>query len=379
MSSEDSRLRIVAMGAVALAVLVAALYGLARHIPLLTRPVSQVRASAGNMAPAGRYEPGHATISGVVTRADGTPQPATVALIRTPDSLRPAPQGRGRFGGSGRGANPLSTSAGADGHFALNNIPAGTFWLVAHAEVVAEPPALPMHLWGVQDVTSNGQSISEPTLTLEPGGTITGLLEFASAAGTARPDVSTTTITLTPADARTQAQLISGIPRARPDDSGAFVITAIAPGRYTLEVSAFTDWSLDSALVDGQGWIDRPFDVAAGWGTRRATLVFSDRPNVVTGVIRKASGQPAGFTLVMAFSSDPALRQSPRRVQATRSDAAGRFTLSGLPTGAYLVAPAADLPPDRWYTPGSFVELTPRAAPVSLGHGESKTVSLQIR
>jgi hypothetical protein len=81
----------------------------------------------------------------------------------------------------------------------------------------------------------------------------------------------------------------------------------------------------------------------------------------------------------MVFSAEPSLRQAPRRVQAVRTDATGRFTLSGLPTGGYLVAAAADVPPERWYTPGSFAELTPRAVPVSFGHGETKTIALQIR
>jgi hypothetical protein len=119
--------------------------------------------------------------------------------------------------------------------------------------------------------------------------------------------------------------------------------------------------------------------VSAGWGTRRATLVFSDRPNAVTGLVRHGDGKPAGFMLVMAFSADPTLRKAPRRVQAVRADSAGRFTLSGLPTGDYLVAPASDLPAERWYTPESFAEMTPRAIPVSFGHGETKTVALQIR
>lgn len=380
MASDDNRLKIIAGGAVAFAVLIAATYGLVRHVPLLMGSSPPPRAASGAGTAGGVSGYGRATITGVVTRPDGAPQMAGVRLMRVTDTLlRPAPQARGRAGGSGRGFGPLSATTGPDGRFTLSNVPAGAFWLVAHAEVVAEAPALPTHLWGIRDVASNGRSTTETTLALVPGGTITGLLEFKSAAGVPRPEMSTTTVTLAPADGRTQAQLALGYPDAKPDGFGAFVVAAVPPGRYTLDAPAFRDWSLDSATLDGRDWIDRAFDVPPGWGTRRATLVFSDRPNAVTGVVRHASGAVAGFTLVMVFSSDPSMRQASRRVQAARTDALGRFTLSGLPTGAYFVAAATDLPPERWYTAESFVELTPRAVPMSFGHGETKTVTLQIR
>jgi hypothetical protein len=369
-------LKIVAAGAVATALLAVAVYGLVRRVPFLSRPAFQPRTTgvAGGVPDTGR-----ATIAGVITGPDGAPEAARVNLVRITDSLRPAPQGRGRSGGFGRGQSPPSTTTGPDGRFTLSNVPAGTFWLVAHAEVVGPAPALPIHFWGMGEVSSNGRSTTEATLALAPGGTLIGRIEFKSLSGAALPDVGGMTMVLAPADAKTQAQLSLGPPHARPDDSGAFVIPAIAPGRYALDVSAVPDWSLDSAMLDGQDRIDTPFDVPPGWGTRRAVLVFSDRPNVVTGVVRHASGQPASFVLVMAFSAEPTLRQAPRRLQAIRTDAAGRFALGGLPTGAYLVAPAADLPPERWYTPESLSEMTPRAVPVSFGYGETKTVALQIR
>jgi hypothetical protein len=376
MASDDNRLKIVAAGAIATALLAVAVYGLVRRVPFLNRAAFQPRVAgvAGGVPATGR-----ATIAGVITGPDGAPEAARVTLVRMTDSLRPAPLGRGRAAGFGRGQSPTSTTAGPDGRFALNNVPAGAFWLVAHAEVVGPAPALPIHFWGIGEVSSNGRSTTEATLALAPGGTVTGRIEFKSLSGAALPDIGGMTMVLTPADAKTQAQQSFGPPHARPDDSGAFVIPAVAPGRYTLDVAPVPDWSLDSAMLDGQERIDSPFDVPPGWGARHATIVFSDRPNAVTGVVRHASGQPASFTLVMAFSAEPTLRQAPRRLQAVRTDATGRFTLSGLPTGGYLVAPAADLPPERWYTPESFAEMTPRAVPVSFGHGETKTVALQIR
>jgi hypothetical protein len=376
MASDDNRTKIIAAGAIATALLIAAVYGLVRRVPFLNRPALQLRSAA---SAGGGSETGRAAIAGIITGPDGAPEAARVMLVRMTDSLRPAAQGRGRAGGFGRGQSPLSTTTGADGRFALNNVPAGSFWLVAHAEVVGTAPALPTHFWGIGEVSSNGHSSAEATLALTPGGTITGRMEFKSASGAAPPDIGGMTLVLTPLDAKTQALLSFGSPHARPDDSGAFVIPAVAPGRYTLDVSPVADWSLDSAVLDGQDRIDSSFEVPPRWGSRRATLVFSDRPNAVTGVVRHASGQPAGFTLVMAFSADPPLRQAPRRVQAVRTDAAGRFTVSGLPTGGYLVAPVGDLPPERWYTPESFSELTPRGVPVSFGHGETKTIALQIR
>jgi hypothetical protein len=377
MASDDNRLKVIAAGGIATVLLAAAVYGLVRHVPFLNRPVPQPRLTGGT---GGVAETGRATIVGVITGPDGAPEAARVTLVRTADGPRlPAPQGRGRFGGFGRGQGPLSATTGADGRFALNNVPAGAFWIVAHAEVVGAAPALPTHFWAISDVSSNGRSTVEMTLALAPGGTITGRMEFNALAGAAQPDAGGVTMSLTPADAKTQALLTIGAPRARPDDSGAFVIPAVAPGRYTLDVSPVPDWSLDSAVIDGQDRIDRPFEVPSGWGTRRATLVFSDRPNAVTGLVRHATGQPASFMLVMVFSAEPSLRRAPRRVQAVRADSAGRFTLSGLPTGDYLVAPAGDVPPQRWYTPESFSEMAPHAVPVAFSHGETKTVALQVR
>jgi len=374
MPEDDKRLKIIAAGAVAMALLVVALYGLVRRMPLLNPPVPPARATGSGAV----NEPGRATITGVVTGPEGAPDVERVTLVRASEAPRPQAPGRGR-GGFGRGQSPLSTATGADGRFTLNNVPAGAFWLVAHAEVVGMSPALPTHFWGIRDVSSDGRSTTDLTVALAPGGTITGRMEFKSRSGSAQPDLGGMTMVLTPADAKTQAALTVGYPHARPDESGAFVMPAIAPGRYTLDVSAVPDWSLDSAIVDGQDRIDQPFEVPAGWGLRRATLVFSDRPNTVTGTVRRASGQPASFALVMTFSAEASQRQAPRRVQAVRTDAAGRFTVSGLPTGDYMVAETDNLAPELWYTPQSFVVLAPRAVPVSVRYGETKTIALQIR
>ena len=66
-------------------------------------------------------------------------------------------------------------------------------------------------------------------------------------------------------------------------------------------------------------------------------------------------------------------------VQGGRPDDSGTYRFAGVPPGDYYLAVVADLEPGSWYDPLLLEELSKTAARVSVGEGETKTVTLTFR
>src|SRR5436190_6894494 len=95
MSLAPNRLKLVATFAVAAALGMAAIYGLMLRMGAFTGRQAAVRSAASLRTSASG--PSLASVAGVITRPDGSPQTARVTLVPVTNTLRPA-QARGRGG-----------------------------------------------------------------------------------------------------------------------------------------------------------------------------------------------------------------------------------------------------------------------------------------
>jgi hypothetical protein len=306
------------------------------------------------------------TVSGSIRLAGGVSHSAHVELVRAPNG---APRRYDTFEALG------------DGRFAFPRVIADRYWVVARAEVDADPSRPgdgPTVAWfGAAEVVSDGQQPVTLSMQLHPAATVVGRFVLPRVSGDARGGVGLLNVGLTSADARTRAVVGGGgdLATSEINEDGTFTIQDVPAGRYRIEVSQ-TPWTLDAVVVAGRDRLDLPFQVGPA-ERLQASIVLTERPNQVEGTLRDPSGRARGFGMVALFAVDPDERDSFRRVHLVRADPRGLFQFHGMPSGEYFLAPAEGIAPPLWRTPEFFQHLTPVATRVTVGRGVRRTLDLR--
>lgn len=309
------------------------------------------------------------TVEGVVFTADGKPARADVSLVieGTPQPMR---------GGPIRGRRAAVTRTGDDGSFEIGVSP-GRYILVARSVATgtsADDTTDGASQWAAATVQSSS-TVTKIKLTMRKGGGITGQVVLNSTGARvpiealASAALSNTTVSIEPVDVDAKATLLDGAPRVSPRPDGHFVMSDVPPGRYRLSLAVPSPWIVDAIDSRGQDELDRPIKVEGGSVLNDMTVTAIDAPTVLRGDAKDANGHPLPFALVMAFAGDADARVAPRRTQATRADARGRFTFTGLPTGNYQVAIAPADALEGWYSQGFLANLARSASTVRLTAG----------
>jgi hypothetical protein len=164
---------------------------------------------------------------------------------------------------------------------------------------------------------------------------------------------------------------------ARVDADGSFVITDVAPGRYRLVAVSEGGWVMRSAEVGGQDSLDFPFEVTAGHDIGEAIVSLIDRRTELSGTVVGPTGRPAPETTLLLYPSDRRYWRSPRRILVVRPTTSGRFKLSDLPPGEYLVAAVGDLEPAAVLDAAYLERLTPIDS-FRVVEGESRTREVRV-
>jgi hypothetical protein len=168
--------------------------------------------------------------------------------------------------------------------------------------------------------------------------------------------------------------------RMSPDRPGDFAIEDVLPGRYFLRpVLAPPGWTLLSVVVDGRDQTYRPLTVG-DVGVADVTITFTDKVAGLGGAVTPR--QDIGFErlIVIAFPHEPEQRRdyglAPLRFATVHPNAEGRFTLTTLPAGEYLVAAVDSAYQHAWRDPALLESLAPQATRVTLRWGEGQQVTL---
>ncbi|MCC7007236.1 MAG: carboxypeptidase regulatory-like domain-containing protein [Acidobacteria bacterium] len=348
-------------------------------------------------------------IDGVVLMPDGSPLPAAtnIALVSAERAGLP----------SIPGLSANNARANASGQFSFRNVTPGQYVIQTRANVFregepgnAQPPgpvrggrgmaggAIAQVLWASSEVFVNGQDVSGLMLTLQPGMTVSGRMEFD---GTAAPpaDLSRARVNLSTRGA--QPFEIGGVPPAQVDASGRFKITGVPPGRYAFSTSvpsspqppagrggsgpgpfaqnANTTWQLRSAIVNGVDTLDFPLELGSNADVTSAVLTFTDRTQELSGMIQDVSGRPTADYTIIVFPSDRRYwTAQSRRITSTQPGTDGRFAIRGLPPGDYRLTAVTDVEPGEWYDPSFLAQLAPASVGVSLADGEKKTQDIRL-
>jgi hypothetical protein len=125
---------------------------------------------------------------------------------------------------------------------------------------------------------------------------------------------------------------------------------------------------------------DGGVEARPGDGVEDLSVVFTAQPTQISGTVESSSGAGLNDYAVVAFSSDKAYwRAQSRRVRVVRSDQSGRYTIEGLPAGSYYVAATDDVDEGEWYEPAFLESLRSGATPLSIGDGETKTLTIRMK
>jgi hypothetical protein len=256
-----------------------------------------------------RLEPA-TTARGLVRNADGSPvQNARVQL----------------FPRDGQSFTVSDATTGADGSFELERVTPGAYRIVAYSQ-----PGEPR--WGEAVVDSDGRLPIRTTLTLRPGGTVTGRVVAVGKSKLENPRPFRLFLRGTRGD-------VPGLggSSAAPD----FTYRGVPPGRYAISVnreSLPAGWFVQSEMVDGVDALDFPFEMK-GSETRNVVITLSDAWTEIAGAVTDTNGAASTDGTIVIFPADESYwGVSSRRIETLRPDTNGRYRFRGLPAGDYVIA-----------------------------------------
>lgn len=352
-----------------------------------------------------------ARITGRVIDMDGRPQ-GGLAL-----SLRPTqPDGLDLF------ASLLNATGRTDpdGTFTISGVKPGSYTLSARAtpRAGADPAAPPdpaeaarqavaamtgggggFTHWATEDLTVQGLDVTDLTLTLRPGMTVTGKIVYEATTKTPPADLTKTALALITAPKGTGITDLAatmtggGTVAAKIAPDGTFTISGVAPGKYRLNTpfgmvptataSAMNlmsgGWTLKSVMVNGRDIADAAIDMKAGADLSGVVATFTDTPAELSGTVLDAAGRVTPNFPIVVFSTDRGYwTLGSRRVQTARPSSDGKFKVTGLPAGEYFVCAVTAVDRTEVYDPAFLEQLVPVAFKITIADGEKKTQDLRL-
>ena len=256
-------------------------------------------------------------------------------------------------------------------------------------------------LWASTDITVNGQNITDISLALQPGMTIRGRVMFDGRNMPPPADLTRIRVNVQPRGQ--QAGVEFGVPPAQVDATGAFTITGIAPGKYSLNANipqeggragaagaaggraggaaganAAPQWVIRSAATGAGDALDFGLVVEPNQDVA-VTLTFVDRNQEISGTIQDGTGKPVPDVTIILFPSDKRYWvPQARRIRSSRPGTDGKFNFSGLPPGQYNLTAVTDVEPGEWFNPEFLTQLMSASVAVTLGEAERKVQDLRV-
>jgi hypothetical protein len=269
---------------------------------------------------------------------------------------------------TGSGSGSRSVSAQPDGTFAISDVPPGRY------TVEVSPP--------FNDRSATGEFASVPievsgkdvrlTVTTGKGGRLRGRLVFDTPLpANLRPSVMRPMLTRT-----TGFGFVRG---GTVNDDGTFEISGILGEVMVRSTTQAPGWYLKAVMINGTDTIDMPIDFGEGREISDVQMILTRVRSGVTGSVADAQNAPVGEYVAVVF---PEAREhwtaQSRFIASGRPDQKGAFKIEGLPPGRYLVAAVDYLETGAERDPELLERLKGAATAVTLGDGESKTVSLKL-
>jgi hypothetical protein len=219
-----------------------------------------------------------------------------------------------------------------DGRFTFVAVPPGRYVIRARGETDPHGLALFAHF----DLVVNGTDLENLQLTLRPGALLDGDVVFDTTDGTTPPPATTIRIRAPLADGSGFGDALTGT--VQPNRH--YSIRGLMDGEHRVVVEGLAaPWVVKSVVLRGTDITDEVIDAREGQQFRDVRVTLTDRAAEVVGHVMTARGVPAADAAVLVYPIFPQFwSRTNRRMRLARTDAAGQFSIYGLPPGQYLAA-----------------------------------------
>jgi hypothetical protein len=210
------------------------------------------------------------------------------------------------------------------------------------------------------DVT-NEESVHKVTVELHPSVDIHGVVQME---GPSAIDMKALHISLNDNQRNTTAN-------AAIQSNGAFVISNVQPGRWSVEIrSAPEDSYIKSVSYGGTNVLDDSL-IVDGRSTQQLRIIMGAKAAEVFGTVTGANG---GKVLLAPAQLNE--REELYRVSSVAAD--GTFRIRGIPSGSYKLFAFRTLEDDAWLDPGFRDSIRSSGKPLELRDGSQTRAALTI-
>jgi hypothetical protein len=265
-----------------------------------------------------------------------------------------------------------SVTAGADGAFAFTSVAPGQYLVAAQRGGVNREADIEK---GFADVTVGDEPVGEVLIRASRGAVMRGVIVTESGEPVPLPSAAFAVRAVISAGELDRSQRSAGV-----DENYRFELTGLF-GRHRLEVvtqGTASQWAVKRIRYGGTDVTNEVFSFQ-GQVIDGVEIVLSDRWATLSGIVRDANGRPAGDAPLVLFPVDPSLRiPESRSIRGMRSDREGRFGVSWLLPGEYLLATPATMKPNEWNDPSFLERLEATALRITLSEDDEQTVEIRI-
>ena len=227
------------------------------------------------------------------------------------------------------------------------------------------------------DITVSGDDVNGLRLVATSPSSITGrVIVDPAAAQSLRP--SSLRLGLQPVQMDMMMMGMGAQPGGLKDDL-TFALKS-SPGQF--RVTMFNQppgWAIRAVRYRNTDVTDTGFEVRANEDIADVEVELTNRPTDLSGVVTDAKGAPIKDYSVIVFPTDrDKWTPNSRYMRTSRPDQDGRYKVSGVPPGAYLVIALDYLDQNDWNDPAFLEKIRSKATPFSVSEGETKSVDLRI-
>ena len=260
-----------------------------------------------------------------------------------------------------------------DGTFAFRNVPPGQYEIRARGNIADRDASL----FSAFQVRVNGQDIGNIEMMLQPGAHIEGRVIIDAAKTERRREGFNGVRVRAPlVDGGSFGDALTGIVRA----DGAYTIGDVMPGHRMIAVDGLTDpWIVRSVTWRGRDITDTGIAAESRGIYSDVRVMITDAASEVSGVVRDAKGMAvAGATVLIIPTSSQFWTRTSRRFRILHADAAGRYSVRGLPPGGYRALASVEIADSEALRPEVLQELAQAGHPLDVTDLASLSVDLRL-
>ncbi len=225
------------------------------------------------------------------------------------------------------------------------------------------------------ELTVGNDDITGITLVAGPGATISGTI--VSDSGEAF-DFRPQQLQLAARIATPDSIAGPGMQNTRVGDDWSFTLRNVSDP-VLIRAIAPQGWAMKSVSINGQDVTDTPLEFAAGQASTGAVIVLTRKISNVSGLVTDAKGNPVLDATVVIFPSNEKLwTYQSRFIKAARPDQEGRYRVTALPAGDYLVVALQGLEDGQAGDPDFLAAVKEHATNLEIGDGETRAADVKL-